>query len=172
MIYHQDGHYIQCHTCGRRDTAPNSCPECGHSKLQFKSPGTKAIAEYLATRFPSAKIARFDKDNTSEERLDKRHHEAVSGDIDILIGTQLLAKGHDLPKLSLVGILLADSELLFPDFSSAERSFQLLHQIAGRVGRGHQVNNHVVIQTYNPESPAIESLMGGMDWSEFYAKEL
>lgn len=172
MVYHQDDHYIQCHTCGRRDTAPNSCPECGHSELHFKSPGTKAITEYLTTRFPSAKIARFDKDNTSEERLDKRHHEAVSGDIDILIGTQLLAKGHDLPSLSLVGILLADSELLFPDFSSAERSFQLLHQIAGRVGRGHQANSHVVIQTYNPESPAIDSLMHGIDWDEFYADEL
>lgn len=172
LIYHKDTHLLRCHTCGQSSPAPNSCPDCGSSDITFKNPGTKAIAESLQKRFPDAVIARFDKDNTADERLNKRLPEISSGQIDILIGTQVLAKGHDLPRLSLVGVLLADNELSFPDFSSTERSYQLLHQIAGRVGRGHQKTSRVIIQTYDPESPPIQTLLDQTSWDDFYKKEL
>jgi primosomal protein N' (replication factor Y) len=171
MVYHQDHHRLQCHTCGNTKPAPNTCPECGSSEIQFKIPGTKAVVTSLEKRFPDATIARFDKDNTASERLDRRHHEIVDGSIDILVGTQLLAKGHDLPRLSLVGILLADSELSFPDYSSEERSYQLIHQLAGRVGRGHRAGT-VVIQTYNPDSISVKTIGNDGSWLDFYQSQL
>ncbi len=171
MIYHQDQHQLRCHTCGNTKAAPVACPSCGSSEIKFKSPGTKAIAASLAKLFPNAKIARFDKDNTASERLEQRHEEVVTGDIDILVGTQILAKGHDLPRLSLVGILLADSELSFPDYSSEERSYQLLHQLAGRVARGHR-NGVVVVQTYNPNGAGIQAVDHENRWNDFYNAQL
>lgn len=171
FTYHADNHSLRCHTCGARASAPNSCPECRSSDIIFRSPGTKAIAESIAKLFPDSRIARFDKDNTKEESFSSNHEDIASGAIDILIGTQLLAKGHDLPNLSLVGILHADNGLQFPDFASEERSYQLLHQLAGRVGRGHRAGT-VVVQTYNPESPSIKAVDHGNAWLEFYTSQL
>ncbi len=171
MIYHQDQHQLRCHTCGNTKAAPHACPSCGSSEIKFKSPGTKAIAASLSKLFPNTKIARFDKDNVASERLEQRHEEVVTGDIDILVGTQILAKGHDLPRLALVGILLADSELSFPDYSSEERSYQLLHQLAGRVGRGHR-NGVVVVQTYNPNGVGIKAVDHENQWNDFYNSQL
>jgi primosomal protein N' (replication factor Y) len=170
--YHGDNHTLRCHTCGRQRSAPNSCEDCGSSDIIFKSPGTKAIETAIRSLFPDSRIARFDKDNTKDERFSAQASAVASGEIDILIGTQLLAKGHDLPKLSLVGILMADNELQFPDFSSEERSYQLLHQLAGRVGRGHR-DGTVVVQTYNPKSISIQDVQHDKDsWELFYKNQL
>jgi primosomal protein N' (replication factor Y) len=169
--YHSDAHILRCHTCGRTDSAPSICPTCGSSDIIFKSPGTKTIADNLSRIFPDAVIARFDKDNLKSEKFEARFHELQTGGIDIMVGTQLVAKGHDLPRLSCVGILVADSELTFPDFSSEERSYQLVKQLIGRVGRGHR-SGSVVIQTYDENNAAIKAASGGMDWVDFYHQQL
>lgn len=169
--YHSDGHHLRCHTCGNKEPAPNVCPECKSTDIVFKSPGTKAIAEAVQKAFPDARVARFDKDNLKAERLEQRHQEVVAGEVDILIGTQILAKGHDLPKLSLVGILLGESGLQFPDYTSEERSYQLIRQLAGRVGRGHRAGK-VIIQAYDPDNEAIKAAAGKESWNEFYDNQL
>ncbi|MGI9027916.1 MAG: replication restart helicase PriA [Candidatus Saccharimonadales bacterium] len=169
--YHGDTHRLQCHTCGNHIPAPSVCPACTSHDIIFKSPGTKAIVEAVTHAFPDARIARFDKDNRKAERLETRHGEIMRGEIDILIGTQLLAKGHDLPRLSLVGILLAENELQFPDYTSSERSYQLMHQLIGRVGRGHR-DGEVVVQTYDPENIAVQTAIGNYTWQQFYDAQL
>lgn len=170
--YHGDKHSLQCHTCGNHRPAPNSCEQCGSSEIIFKSPGTKAIEEAIKKEFPGARVARFDSDNLIGESIQNQHDSIQSGEIDILIGTQLLAKGHDLPKLSLVGIILADGGLQFPDYSSEERSYQLLHQLAGRVGRGH-TDGTIVVQTYSPESPLLKAIdHNESSWESFYESQL
>lgn len=171
MTYHADGHRLQCHTCGNHSSAPSVCPDCASHEIIFKSPGTKAIAAAVKKLFPEATVARFDKDNLKAERLETRHSEVISGQIDILVGTQLLAKGHDLPRLALVGILMAENELQFPDYTSSERSYQLMRQLIGRVGRGHRAGN-VVIQTYDPLNSAVQAATGDKSWSEFYDSQI
>lgn len=171
FTYHSDTHKLQCHTCGNHMPAPSVCPKCSSHDVVFKSPGTKSIVESIQNAFPEAKIARFDKDNKKAERLETRHREIMSGEIDILIGTQLLAKGHDLPNLSLVGILLAENELQFPDYTSTERSYQLMKQLIGRVDRGHK-QGKVVIQTYDPENIAVRAATKNYSWEDFYQNQL
>jgi primosomal protein N' (replication factor Y) (superfamily II helicase) len=171
LTYHGDSYRLQCHTCGYHQSTPSVCPECSSHDIVFKSPGTKAIVESLQYLFPEARIARFDKDNRKTERLDSRHDEILDGSIDILVGTQLLAKGHDLPRLSLVGILLAENELQFPDFSASERSYQLMHQLIGRVGRGHR-DGTVVIQSYDTDSLAVQTALGTQTWETFYREQV
>lgn len=170
MTYHQDTHQLVCHTCGNKTKPPISCPECTSTEVIFKSPGTKSISDQIKKLFPTAKVARFDKDNTKAERLDTLHADIVKGDIDILIGTQLLAKGHDLPQLGLVGILQAESGLQFPDYTANERSYQLIHQLIGRVGRGHK-DGTVVIQTFNKDTALLHASSKD-DWQNLYEKEL
>jgi primosomal protein N' (replication factor Y) (superfamily II helicase) len=171
LTFHGDTHRLQCHTCGYGRKAPSICPECSSHEIIFKSPGTKAIVESIQHLFPEAIVARFDKDNLKAERLETRHKEVADGSIDILVGTQMLAKGHDLPRLSLVGILLAENELQFPDYTSSERSFQLMYQLVGRVGRGHRHGN-VVVQTYDPENEAVQTAIRSHSWQDFYNKQL
>lgn len=171
LTYHGDTHRLQCHTCGYNQSAMSICPSCSSYDIIFKSPGTKAIVDAVQYIFPEAKIARFDKDNLKAERLDVRHEEVVSGDIDILIGTQMLAKGHDLPRLGLVGILLAENELQFPDYTSSERSYQLMHQLIGRVGRGHRAGT-VVVQTYDPDNLAVKTALREQTWDNFYQAQI
>lgn len=169
--YHGDHHQLICHTCGRQEAAPSICPSCTSHDIVFKSPGTKAIVEAIHHAFPEANIARFDRDNRKAERLESRHQEVLDGAIDIIVGTQLLAKGHDLPRLALVGIMLAENELQFPDYSSSERSYQLIHQLTGRVGRGHTTGT-VVVQTYDPANIAVQTATGAHDWQSFYKAQL
>lgn len=171
LTYHGDSYRLQCHTCGYSTATPSVCPSCSSHDIVFKSPGTKAIVDAIQYLFPEARIARFDKDNLKAERLDSRHEEIVDGSIDILIGTQLLAKGHDLPRLSLVGILLAENELQFPDYSASERSYQLMHQLIGRVGRGHR-DGTVVVQTYDPDSLAVQTALQKQSWQDFYQAQI
>ena len=145
------------------------CPSCGSSNIFFNSPGTKAIVESLAKIFSDARIARFDKDNKKTERLENVYDEVLEN-VDIIVGTQIIAKGHDLPRLSVVAMLLGDSELDFPDFSSTERAYQLIRQLEGRVNRGHK-EGVFIVQTFNPNSRSIGA--GIQDkWDDFYNQEI
>ena len=136
----------------------------------FKPAGTKAVVEEIERLFPQAKIARCDTDNSKAERFEKHYEDIRAGKVDILVGTQLLAKGLDLPKLSTLGIILADTSLYMPDYSAHERTFQLINQVLGRIGRGH-VAGHAVIQTYHPEHPALTTAINS-DYKTFYDAEL
>lgn len=166
LTYHGDTHMGMCHSCGYSSSPPTSCPDCGSNNVIYKGIGTKALELAIAKLFPQARIVRFDSDNTAEDRLEKRYDEIASGAIDIIIGTQLVAKGLDLPKLGLVGVIVADSGLWMPDYTADERTFQLLSQVIGRVGRGHG-SSTVVVQTYQPESPLIVAAIN-RDWDTFY----
>ncbi len=170
LTYHGDSHNMRCHMCGYRAPVPTSCPECQASEILFKSVGTKSIVTELQKVFPQAVIKRFDTDNHKTERLEEQYADIAGGKVDILVGTQLLAKGLDLPKLSVVGVIAADTSLSFPDYTAEEHTFQLLTQIIGRVGRGHS-HGQVVIQTYNPEGLAIRTAVK-QDWPAFYKEQL
>jgi len=170
LTYHGDVHNIRCHTCGYTANTPTSCPECSSANIILKSIGTKAIVEELQSVFPQARIQRFDTDNAREERLEAHYENIRAGNVDIIVGTQLIAKGLDLPKLSTVGVVVADTSLYLPDYSSSERSYQLLRQVIGRVGRGHR-NGRVIIQTYDPTSPVIQAAARA-DWDSYYKAEL
>ena len=134
---------------------PKACPVCQHSSIIHKGFGTKLLESELHKLFKTARIARFDADNSTETSLNKLFDDIQAGAIDILVGTQLLTKGLDLPKLATVGIVQADGGLSLPDYSSEERSFHLLTQVIGRVGRGHLNEASVYIQTYQPDHPII-----------------
>ena len=170
LTYHGDHHELRCHSCSHHAPTPGSCPACGHPSVIFKTAGTKAVVEEAQRLFPNARIARFDTDNTRAERFEQ-HFEAIKkGEIDILVGTQLLAKGLDLPRLSTLGVLLADTSLYLPDFSAQERTFQLISQVLGRIGRGH-VAGRAIIQTYHPDHPVLTDALEG-NYRRFYASEL
>ena len=170
LTYHGDHHELRCHSCNYHGKTPAECPACGHADVIFKTAGTKAIVEEVTRLFPGARIARFDTDNTKAERFEQHFQAAKQGQIDILVGTQLLAKGLDLPRLSTLGVLLADTSLYLPDFSAQERTFQLISQVLGRVGRGH-VAGRAVIQTYHPDHPVLTDALRG-NYRHFYASEL
>lgn len=170
LTYHGDSHSMRCHTCGHKELAPGFCPNCHSTDIIFKSIGTKAIYEEISREFPQAKIRRFDTDNLKAERFEAHYDDVAAGKVDILVGTQMLAKGLDLPKLAVVGVVIADTSLYFPDYSAEERTYQLLHQVIGRVGRGHR-HGTVVIQSYNPASAALEAVLSD-DWPTFYKRQL
>jgi len=167
--YHHDMYKMLCHTCGRSFTAASACPVCAHA-VRLRSLGSKAIVQEVQKLFPGAKIARFDSDNKKSESFSALYDSIVSGGVDIIIGTQQLAKGLDLPLLSTVGVLDADLSLNFPDYTSEERTFQLISQVAGRIGRGH-TNGTTIIQTYQPNNPIIQQAMSE-SWHNFRQREL
>ncbi len=170
LIYHGDRHLMRCHTCNRQTKSPVSCPECGNPSIVFSSFGTKALMDEVRRLFPEARTQRFDTDNKRSEKLDVNYRAIHAGEVDILVGTQTLAKGLDLPLLSLVGVISADTGLSFPDFSAAERTFQMLSQVLGRVGRGHRVGR-AIVQSYSPESRLLKAVTN-QDWQQFYETEL
>jgi primosomal protein N' (replication factor Y) len=170
LTYHGDGHHLRCHTCGYQATAPLNCPVCASTDLQYRTMGTKALVETLQGFFPSAQLQRFDTDLGVNERLDKHFADVHSGKVDILVGTQMLGKGLDLPKLGLVGVVAADTSLYMPDFTATERSYQLLHQVLGRVGRGHG-KAEVIIQTYMPNNPTLKAAIA-KNYDDFYKTEM
>lgn len=170
LTYHGDKHELRCHSCSYQGKVPGACPDCGHPSVIFKTAGTKAIVEEVERLFPNARVARFDTDNSKAERFEQHYDNIRSGQVDILVGTQLLAKGLDLPKLSTLGVLLADTSLYMPDFSAQERTFQLISQVLGRVGRGH-VLGRAVIQTYHPEHPVLLDSIAG-NYEGFLEREL
>ena len=152
------GPRLQCHHCGGQSSVPRACPECGDQDLKPMGRGTQRIEEFLAERFPQSRIARIDADSTrlkgSAERLFAQVHK---GEVDILVGTQMVAKGHDFSNLGLVGVLNADSMLFAQDFRAPERLFAQLMQVAGRAGR-HKVGGEVMLQTDYPDQPVYRAL--------------
>lgn len=157
MTLHTDTYTLNCHICGHEQKVPTACPSCQHINIIHKGFGTKLLESELTKLFPSAKIARFDGDNSKTDDLASLYNAVKSGDIDILIGTQTLARGLDLPHLATVGVIQADSGLALPDFAAEERTFELLTQVIGRVGRGHLDKARVFIQSYQPNHPVIQT---------------
>lgn len=170
LTLHADKHILRCHVCNYHMPVPPSCPVCHEPTILFKGIGTKLIEAEITKLFPKARIARFDADTHESEAVHNRYQELYDGDIDILIGTQMLAKGLDLPKLRTVGVVQADSGLVLPDYQADERVFQLLYQVMGRVGRG-TLPGHVVIQTFQPEHPTIQAAIA-RNYQAFYESEL
>lgn len=167
---HADRHRLECHICGIHERVPTSCPVCGSTDIIHKGIGTKLIESELLKLFPKTTIARFDGDSSNEETVEKRYQDLYDGKISIIIGTQVIAKGLDLPKLRLVGVVQADAGLALPDFAASERTFQLLAQVVGRVGRSQHPTN-VIVQSYQPSAPAVK-LGIAQDYSTFYKETL
>lgn len=157
LTLHSDTYSLVCHTCGFSEKVPSSCPDCKHPSILHKGFGTKLLESELKKLFKNARIVRFDADNKKSETLDAKFSAVKSGEYDIIIGTQTVAKGLDLPKLATVGVVQADSGLSLPDFASEERTFHLLTQVIGRVGRGHLDTAEVFIQTFRPDHPVVTS---------------
>lgn len=170
MTLHADKHELRCHICNFTSKVPTSCPQCSSIDIIHKGIGTKLIEAELTKIFPKANIARFDGDTESGQNVDTRYGELKDGSIDIIIGTQVIAKGLDLPKLRTVGIVQADAGLSLPDYSSAERTFQLLAQAIGRVGR-FEHETTVIVQTYQPTHPIITTGLK-QDYLGFYETAL
>ncbi len=171
LIYHGDMHQLRCHTCGYlQKNIPSICQICDKDSIIYTTAGTKAVFEEVKKIFPNANIKRFDTDNQKADSIGQLYRYVLSGEVDILIGTQQLTKGFDLPKLSTVGILQADSNLYIPDYSSEERSFQLITQVLGRISRGHR-EGKAVIQTHYPNNEIIKAAINN-DYSSFYEKEI
>ncbi|HYP90061.1 MAG TPA: primosomal protein N', partial [Polyangiaceae bacterium] len=145
---------LVCHYCDYTTRVPDRCAKCNASELGEEGAGTERIESLLAERFPSARIARLDRDVAAGLKSEKVLSRMRDGEIDILVGTQMVTKGHDLPNVTLVGVLNADAALSMPDFRAAERSFHLLVQVAGRAGRG-EAKGKVLIQTRSPDHPAV-----------------
>lgn len=171
LVYHQKTNTMECHYCHFRQPVPEVCPSCGSSYIRFFGSGTEKVEEIVRLCYPDAIVERMDKDTTSRkgsgEQILKRFRQ---GKIDILIGTQMVAKGHDIPNVTAIGIISADTVLHIPDFRASEQTFSLLTQVAGRAGRG-EVPGHVVIQTYSPEEPSILDA-AKQDYHDFAEREL
>jgi primosomal protein N' (replication factor Y) len=167
---HADKHKLQCHICGTSERVPTSCPECSSADIIHKGIGTKLIESELRKLFPNKVIARFDGDNETGESVEERYKELYDGTIDLIIGTQVIAKGLDLPKLRSVGVVQADAGLSLPDYGSTERTFQLLAQVVGRVGRSHHPTS-VIVQSYQPSHPAVSNGLA-QNYAEFYKTAL
>jgi primosomal protein N' (replication factor Y) (superfamily II helicase) len=162
---------LVCHQCNLKVPVPQVCPNCSSPQIKYLGAGTQKLAQEVSFTFPRARLLRWDSDSTgglsSDEDILKKFR---SGQADILIGTQIVAKGHDIPAVTLVGVVNADTALNFPDFRAGERTFQLLSQVAGRAGRG-QAGGKVIIQTYAPENYAVRAA-GRYDYNAFYEQEL
>ena len=167
LTLHSDSFSLLCHTCGHTEKIPTSCPNCHHSSILHKGFGTKLLETELKKLFKDIPLARFDADNTRSNSLDTLYSDVKSGNIKILIGTQSLAKGLDLPLLASVAVVQADAGLSLPDFSAEEKTFELLTQVIGRVGRGHLSSASVIIQTFRPSNPIISFALNS-DYLGFY----
>ena len=171
MTYHKSRNRLECHYCGSIQAVPKACPKCDSKYVYFFGEGSEHLEERLRKEFPGARIARLDRDTA---RTKQQYQETLGafagGALDILVGTQMLAKGHDFQRVTLVGVVSADSSLSLPDFRAAERTFQLLTQVAGRAGRG-ELPGRVLIQTYYPEHYAIQDAVR-QDYLSFYEREL
>jgi primosomal protein N' (replication factor Y) len=172
MTYHigsQDG-LLRCHYCGQTLNPPDRCPECGSRYIRFFGAGTQKVEEEVLKLLPGVRTLRMDYDTTSgKDGHGKILEEFRSGRASILIGTQMIAKGLDFPRVTLVGVVAADMTLNLPDYRSRERTFQLLTQVAGRAGRG-QEPGRVIIQTYKPEDPVI-GYAAAQDYRSFFEDE-
>jgi primosomal protein N' (replication factor Y) len=171
LTFHKRDRRLLCHYCGYAEKVPTVCPKCASEHIYFLGLGSERVEEELHHAFPVARIARLDRDTVTG----KRQYETIlqdfrEGNYDILVGTQMIAKGHDIPNVTLVGVVSADVGLGMPDFRAAERTFQLLTQVAGRAGRG-SVPGIVLVQTINPDHYAVR-MAAAQDYQAFYEKEL
>jgi primosomal protein N' (replication factor Y) len=171
LTYHENQEHLLCHHCGYRRNPPNKCPQCSSPRIKYFGAGTQSIENTIHDQFPEARIIRWDWDTTRG----KDSHEIILAHFanhraDILIGTQMIAKGLDLPLVTLVGVVSADTGLNLPDYRASERTFQVLTQVAGRAGRG-LLGGKVILQTYQPDHFAIQSA-SQHDYQSFYQKEL
>lgn len=171
MTLHMDSHTLKCHYCGHEEPIPTVCPNCGSKRIRYYGTGTEKVAIELAELFPTARVIRMDQDTTRKKgSMDKLLEKFGRHEADILLGTQMIAKGLDFPDVTLVGVLNADTALGLPDFHASERTFQLLTQVSGRAGRA-QKSGEVVVQTFNPQHYAIVFAQQH-DYEGFYHQEM
>ena len=171
LVYHASLNCLQCHYCGSTEPLPRRCPACGSRYIKSFGIGTERIEQEVRTLFPQARVLRLDRDvMKTPDAADLIFDRMISGDADVLVGTQLVAKGLDLPGVTTVGVVNADTSLHFPDYRSSERTFSLLTQVAGRAGRGRAASR-VLIQTYSPDHPAIKHAQYH-DYRGFFKEEL
>ena len=171
LTFHRTNRTLRCHYCGHAEPVPEACPACGSTHIRYFGTGTQRVEEEIARLFPGMRVIRMDVDTTNRKGA---HEELLgrfgAGEADVLLGTQMIAKGLDFPRVTLVGVIAADTMLHLPDFRAAERTFQLLTQVSGRAGR-HNLSGRVVIQTYSPMHYSID-LAARADTESFYRKEL
>jgi len=171
LTYHRSERVIVCHYCNHREAVPRVCPACGKKYIYYVGEGTEQLEEMLKLLFPALRVARIDRDTTARRKVfEQSLADFSAGRIDTLVGTQMLAKGHDFPNVTLVGVVSVDAGLALPDFRSAERTFQLITQVAGRAGRGDRPGR-VLIQTYHPYHYALRHACA-QDYEGFYNEEL
>jgi primosomal protein N' (replication factor Y) len=171
LTYHKRRQRLVCHYCGYSRAVPKTCPKCDSEYVYFYGEGAEQIEEQLRSQFPDARIGRLDRDTVRSRREYQRILGAFAkGQLDLLVGTQMVAKGHDFERVTLVGVVAADLSLSLPDFRAAERTFQLLTQVAGRAGRG-RLPGRVLVQTYYPEHYAIQ-FAARQDYAAFFEKEV
>ncbi|MBO7745018.1 primosomal protein N' [Paenibacillus sp. MWE-103] len=171
LTYHQKSRALRCHYCGHAEQEPKACPSCESEHIRFFGTGTQRVEEELAKLFPGIRVIRMDVDTTTEKGShEKWLTQFGNREADVLLGTQMVAKGLDFPYVTLVGVIAADTSLHLPDFRAAEKTFQLLTQVAGRAGR-HELPGEVIVQTYNPEHYAIVSARHH-DYASFVREEL
>jgi primosomal protein N' (replication factor Y) len=161
---------LVCHHCNRSEPSPTSCPECGSKRIRFFGLGTERVEETIRQFFPGARLLRWDRDTATGLDHERFLQSFIDRRADVLVGTQMIAKGLDLPWVTLVGVASADTALHLPDFRAAERTFQLLTQVAGRAGRSHR-GGRVIVQTYNPDHYAIQAA-SRHDYAGFFEREL
>lgn len=171
LTFHRPRLQLVCHHCGRREPQPETCPQCGSRRIRYFGLGTEEVETQVRQRWPQARITRWDRDTTAGRDT----HEAllssfINHEADILVGTQMIAKGLDLPFVTLVGVISADVSLGLPDYRTGERAFQILAQVAGRAGRG-LLGGRVIVQTYQPEHYAIQAA-AEHDYATFYIDEI
>jgi len=171
LTYHRGDRVLVCHYCNHRQLAPSQCPVCDSKYIYYVGEGTEQIEELLRQRFPKLRIGRIDRDTKSRRHaFEKTLLDFGKGELDLLVGTQMLAKGHDFPNVTLVGVVSVDAGLALPDFRAAERAFQLITQVAGRAGRG-DLPGRVLIQTYHPHHYALRHAQA-QDYRGFYDEEI
>ncbi len=171
LTYHRSERVILCHYCNHRETAPDRCPSCKGEYIYYIGEGTEQIEAMLTKLFPALRIGRIDRDSASRRgHFEKVLLEFSEGNIDMLVGTQMLAKGHDFPNVTLVGVVSVDAGLALPDFRAAERTFQLITQVAGRAGRGDRAGQ-VMVQTCHPGHYALRHACA-QDYDGFYQEEI
>jgi primosomal protein N' (replication factor Y) len=171
LTYHRTDRTLVCHYCNHYERAPSQCPACGSKYIYYLGEGTEQIEEMLRKHFPDLRIGRIDRDTKSRRHQFEETLLSFSrGDLDMLVGTQMLAKGHDFPNVTLVGVVSVDAGLALPDFRAAERTFQLITQVAGRAGRG-ELPGRVLIQTYHPHHYALRHATA-QDYRGFYDEEI
>ena len=171
LTYHRGDGTLVCHYCNHRQRSPTQCPACRSKYIYYVGEGTEQVEELLRKRFPGMRMGRIDRDTKARRHeFERTLLDFSKGDIDLLVGTQMLAKGHDFPNVTLVGVISVDAGLALPDFRAAERTFQLITQVAGRAGRGN-LPGRVLIQTYHPHHYALRHAMA-QDFRGFYEEEI